>query len=41
MAGSGDPGGSLSAADLITALFFHHMRYDPQIPVGPIETGSS
>lgn len=26
---SGHPGGSLSAADLIAALFFHHMRWDP------------
>lgn len=34
-AGSGHPGGSLSAADVIAALFFHEMRYradDPQWP---------
>lgn len=31
-AGSGHPGGSLSAADIITALYFHHMRYDPENP---------
>lgn len=27
---SGHPGGSLSAIDLITALFFHEMRMDPK-----------
>ncbi len=27
---SGHPGGSLSAADIVTALYFHKMRYDPQ-----------
>jgi transketolase len=26
---SGHPGGSLSAADIMTALYFHHMRVDP------------
>ncbi len=31
-AGSGHPGGSLSAADLITCLFFHAMKYDPRNP---------
>jgi len=30
--GSGHPGGSLSAADIIAALFFHVMRYDPRKP---------
>ncbi len=30
--GSGHPGGSLSAADIITVLFFHKMRHDPQKP---------
>jgi len=29
---SGHPGGSLSAADIITALYFHQMRIDPQRP---------
>lgn len=29
---SGHPGGSLSAADLVTALYFHFMRLDPQNP---------
>jgi transketolase len=29
---SGHPGGSLSAADIITALFFHQMRIDPERP---------
>ena len=31
-AGSGHPGGSLSAADIIAALYFHQMRYDPKKP---------
>lgn len=31
-AGSGHPGGSLSAADIITYLFFNKMRYNPQFP---------
>lgn len=31
-AGSGHPGGSLSAADLLAALFFHAMRYKPEDP---------
>ena len=35
-AGSGHPGGSLSAADIVTALFFGGvMRYDPQKPHDP------
>jgi transketolase len=29
-AGSGHPGGSLSATDIITVLYFHTMRYDPK-----------
>jgi len=29
-AGSGHPGGSLSAADIVTALYFKVMRHDPQ-----------
>jgi len=29
---SGHPGGSLSAADIITALYFHHLRLDPSKP---------
>jgi transketolase len=29
---SGHIGGSLSAADIISALFFHHMRHDPADP---------
>ncbi|MBN1691777.1 MAG: transketolase, partial [Dehalococcoidia bacterium] len=28
-AGSGHPGGSLSAADIVTALYFRIMRHDP------------
>jgi len=34
-AGSGHPGGSLSAADIITALYFKVLRYDPQNPKWP------
>ncbi len=29
---SGHPGGSLSAADLVAALFFHYMNHDPATP---------
>lgn len=31
-AGSGHPGGSLSAVEILTALFFKEMRYDPSDP---------
>ena len=31
-AGSGHPGGSLSAADIITALYFRTLRHDPENP---------
>ena len=31
-AGSGHPGGSLSATDMITALYFHKLRHDPANP---------
>lgn len=31
-AGSGHPGGSLSAIDLVTALYFAEMRHDPKKP---------
>lgn len=34
-AGSGHPGGSLSAADIVTALYFGVMKYDPQQPESP------
>jgi len=34
-AGSGHPGGSLSAADMIAALYFHELRADPAQPVWP------
>ncbi len=34
-AGSGHPGGSLSVTDLVTALLFHELRYDPQRPDWP------
>ncbi len=32
---SGHPGGSLSAADIVTTLFFYEMRVDPQNPKWP------
>lgn len=34
-AGSGHPGGSLSCVDIITALYFHEMRFDPKDPYWP------
>ncbi len=34
-AGSGHPGGSLSAADVMAALFYDAMRYDPKRPDWP------
>ncbi|MEW6458188.1 MAG: transketolase [Bacillota bacterium] len=34
-AGSGHPGGSLSAADIVTALYFKEMRLDPARPDWP------
>jgi transketolase len=34
-AGSGHPGGTLSAADLIAALFFHKLRLRPEEPEWP------
>jgi len=34
-AGSGHPGGALSSADIITALYFHEMRIDPKRPNWP------
>lgn len=34
-AGSGHPGGSLSAADIVTALYFHEMNLDPVNPAWP------
>ncbi|MCD6317577.1 transketolase [Candidatus Aerophobetes bacterium] len=33
IAQSGHPGGSLSAIDIITVLYFHHMRIDPSNPL--------
>ncbi len=32
-AGSGHPGGSLSVIDILTALYFNRMRYDPRRPL--------
>lgn len=32
---SGHPGGSLSAAEIVTALIFHHLRLDPKNPQMP------
>ncbi len=34
-AGSGHPGGSLSAAEIVTALIFHHLNIDPENPQMP------
>lgn len=34
-AGSGHPGGSLSAADIVAALYFHELRHDPRRPDWP------
>jgi len=34
-AGSGHPGGSLSAVEIVTALFFHMLRHDPRNPRWP------
>lgn len=34
-AGSGHPGGSLSAAEILAAIFFHKLRHDPQNPSWP------
>ena len=34
-AGSGHPGGSLSCADIVAALYFHVMRHDPERPAWP------
>jgi transketolase len=34
-AGSGHPGGSLSCADIVTALYFHVLRHDPARPDWP------
>lgn len=31
-AGSGHPGGSLSAADIVAALYFHYLNHDPHNP---------
>ena len=35
LAGSGHPGGSLSAIDIVVALFFNEMRMDPRDPAWP------
>ena len=35
-AGSGHPGGSLSAADLVAAIFFGQMKFDPKKPAPPV-----
>ncbi len=35
VAKSGHPGGSLSAADILSALYFHVMRHDPKSPSWP------
>lgn len=33
-AGSGHPGGSLSAVELVASVFYNHMRIDPKIRTG-------
>lgn len=35
LAASGHPGGSLSATDILTMLYFHHLRHDPKNPHWP------
>ena len=35
-AGSGHPGGSLSAIDILTVLYFHTLRHHPQEPEWPL-----
>ena len=35
IAGSGHPGGSLSATDILTVLYFHSMNHDPKNPKWP------
>jgi transketolase len=35
IAGNGHPGGSLSATDLLTVLYFHALRHDPKNPKWP------
>jgi transketolase len=35
LAGSGHPGGSLSSADILVALYFHKMRHNPKNPNWP------
>ena len=32
---SGHPGGSLSAADIVAVLYFHHLKHDPKNPKKP------
>ncbi len=34
-AGSGHPGGSLSAAEIVAAVFFYKLRHDPKNPSWP------
>jgi transketolase len=34
-AGSGHPGGSLSAVELLVSLYFNHMKFDPRNPLSP------
>ena len=34
-AGSGHTGGSLSATDIVSALYFYEMRHDPETPEWP------
>lgn len=34
-AGSGHPGGSLSATEIVTVLYFHILNIDPEKPLWP------
>ena len=36
-AGSGHPSSSLSAADLVSVIFFHEMRFDPNDPASVLK----
>jgi len=38
---SGHPGGSLSIADVVTALYLRQLKHDPQHPTGRSATASS
>ena len=35
---AGHPGGSFSCAEILAALYFHHLRSIPHAPIGPSAT---